>query len=466
MDESLYRKIPQISDLVAQSNLADLAIAWSHEELVAALRFTLNEIRASLKQGHTLPDFASESFRQRVESAIVDGRQPNLRPVINATGIVIHTNLGRAPLAPAAIEAMNAAAQAYANIEYDLEQARRGSRYDHTRDLIRELTKAEDAIVVNNCASAVMISLATFAAGKEVIVSRGELIEIGGSFRIPDVITQNGAKLVEVGTTNKTRLADFEKALSDETAVFLKTHTSNYRVVGFTENPNLAELASLAHQNDLLLIEDLGSGTLIDLSQFGLPHEPTVEQSIRAGADLVTFSGDKLLGGPQCGVIAGKKTLIDRLRKNPLLRAMRVDKLCLAALEATLRLYRPPYKPEQEIPVLRMLSTPIEALELAAQKLASDLNALPSINAKVEDSMSEAGGGALPAVEMASKWVSVNIDNCSANQVANILRRHQTPIIVRISDGKVKIDVRTLLQGDADTIYAAFASIQHEASNA
>lgn len=456
MDKKLFRQIPQVGELAASPEFAALCEAWSQAAVVSALRVLIDGARDAVKEGGALPDFTSNAFIAEVVAELEAQARLNLRRVINGTGIIIHTNLGRAPLAPEAITAMNDAARGYANIEYDLEAGKRGSRYDHIREHLCELTGAEDAVVVNNCAAAVTIAIATFAQGREVIVSRGELVEIGGSFRVPDVITQNGARLFEVGTTNKTHLMDYEKAIGEDTAVLLRTHTSNYKLIGFTAKPSLSELSALAHKNDLLLVEDLGSGTLVDL---GVGDEPTVAQSIRAGVDLVTFSGDKLLGGPQCGIIVGKAALIADLRKNPLLRAMRVDKLSLAALEATLRLYRAPNDPFEKIPVLRMLTAAPEALSKKAKALAKKINAIEGVEAEAVSIASEAGGGSLPALELASFGVAVMVSTMPADALVTAMRSREPAIIGRIVEGRVILDVRTLMDSDTADIVKALAAI-------
>ncbi len=460
MDSSLFRKIPQVNDLALKPHIALLEGAWSRDEMVDALRAALDEVREGLRKGTALPDFDSPAFAAHIEALMAATRQPSLRRIINATGIVIHTNLGRSPLAPAALEAIQETAAGYTNIEMTLATGQRGSRYDHVRDLICELTGAEDAIMVNNCAAAVTLALATFAKDKEVVVSRGELIEIGGSFRIPDIVAQNGATLREVGTTNKTHLSDYQNAITDGTAVLLKTHTSNYRIVGFTACPERTALAKLANENQLVLLEDLGSGTLIDLTAYGIGDEPTVQHCIASGVHLVTFSGDKLLGGPQCGIMAGKKELVAKLRKNPLLRAMRIDKLSLAALEATLRLYKTPFEPEEDIPTLRMLTATPEELEETAQDLAAALNALPEVTATTAQTMSEAGGGSLPAHQLASYCVRLTVGTLTPDALMARLRQGGTPIIARISKGDVILDVRTLLPDDVSDLPGLIGALE------
>lgn len=459
MDKKLFRRIPQVNEVLESPAVTGLLEHWSRAELVAALRDLFDRVRRDLTAGGSLPDFESDTFVSRLEQVLEARRRSNLRRVINGTGIIIHTNLGRAPLAPEAITAMEDVARGYANIEYDLEKGARGSRYDHVRDILCELTGAEDAVVVNNCAAAVTIAMATFARNREVIVSRGELVEIGGSFRVPDVISQNGARLHEVGTTNRTHLADYQGAISEETAVILRTHTSNYRLVGFTTKPSLATLADLAHKNGLLLVEDLGSGTIVDLAAHGLGDEPTVSQSIRSGVDLVTFSGDKLLGGPQCGIMVGRSSLLAKIRKNPLLRAMRVDKLSLAALEATLRLYRAPHNPLKDIPVLRMLTADPSDLAKQARKLAKSIISVAGAKAEVAHVQSKAGGGSLPGVDLESVGVRITLEGMSAEHLTAALRAHEPAIIGRIIGECFTLDVRTLMDDDIADIAGAIAAI-------
>jgi len=452
MNEELFRQIPQVNDLLASPGVAGLTGLYGRGELVAGLRAATDAVRTGLRNGDSLPDFDSADFANDVEAAILGARQTNLRPLINGTGVVIHTNLGRAPLAPLALQAMQVAAQGYSNIEFDLESGRRGSRYDHIRELLCRLTGAEDAIVVNNCAAAVTLTMATFAKNKDVIVSRGELVEIGGSFRVPDVIAQNGARLVEVGTTNKTHMADYERALSDDTAIILRTHTSNYRLVGFTAKPALETLADFAHEHDLLLVEDLGSGTLVDLAKAGIGDEPTVGESITAGADIVTFSGDKLLGGPQAGIIVGKANLIAEMLKNPLLRAMRIDKLSLAALEATLRLYEAPFDPMADVPVLAMLTAGSDELREKAERLVGLLDDIDGVSTEVVVLDGEAGGGSLPGITLSSFGVAIVWGNHKPEAMIEALRNAPPAVIGRIVRNQMVLDVRTLVPGDEERL--------------
>jgi L-seryl-tRNA(Ser) seleniumtransferase len=417
------RDLPSVDDL-ARTAADPLAV----EAARAVLACAREEIQAGADPGDL-----SERLQQELSAA----RAPRLRRVINATGVIVHTNLGRAPLAAAALEQVVHAARGYSNLEYDLDAGGRGSRQSHVTELLRRLTGAEAALVVNNNAAAVMLALASLAEGREVLVSRGELIEIGDGFRIPDVLTRSGARLHEVGTTNRTRAADYENAIGPETAVLLRVHQSNFRVVGFTEQPRLAELAELACAHELVLVDDLGSGALVDVGD-----EPTARASLAAGADLVCFSGDKLLGGPQAGIIVGRPDLVERLRRHPLQRALRADKLTLAALEGTLRLA---LDAPDEIPVLRMLREPPEAVRARAQHLAR------LAGGEVEETVARAGGGALPLAELPSFACAVE------ESLAAPLREAEPPVIGIVRDGRLLLDCRTLTDQEVEEVAAAVA---------
>ena len=418
------RDLPSVDELARRS---DDPLA------VEAARTVLAHAREQIRAGSD-PGNLGERLRQELAAA----RAPRLRRVINATGVIVHTNLGRAPLAAAALDQVVDAARGYSNLEYDLDAGGRGSRQSHVADLVSRLTGAEAALVVNNNAAAVMLALATLAEGREVLVSRGELIEIGDGFRIPDVLTRSGARLHEVGTTNRTRAADYENAIGPDTAVLLRVHQSNFRVVGFTEQPQLAELAELAHAHELVLVDDLGSGALVDVGD-----EPTARASLAAGADLVCFSGDKLLGGPQAGMIVGRADLVERLRRHPLQRALRADKLTLAALEGTLRLA---LDAPDEIPVLRMLREPPGAVLARAERLAA------AIGGEVEETVARAGGGALPLAELPSYACAVE------ERLGERLRRGTPPVVGILRDGRLLLDCRTLTDAEADEVAAAVAA--------
>jgi L-seryl-tRNA(Ser) seleniumtransferase len=385
----------------------------------------------------------------------------NLRATVNATGIVIHTNLGRSLLAETAIEHLCAVGRRYSNLEFDLDKGRRGSRYANVEDLICELSGAESAIAVNNNAGAVLLALETMAAGKKVIVSRGELVEIGGSFRIPDVMAKSGGILCEVGTTNRTHLRDYENAVDEQTALLLKVHKSNYSVVGFSAEVSLKDLVALGRKHRVPVMEDLGSGTFVDFSRYGLLKEPTVQESVSAGVDIITFSGDKLLGGPQAGLVVGKKACIDRIKKNPITRALRIDKLTLAALESTLRLYRDEEKAVQAIPTLRMMLQPIATLAEKAERLKKMLESTGHKRLTVAslDLVSRPGGGSLPLLELPSKGLGVKIDGLSANAIEKSLRLNSPPIIGRIEDDLYTMDMRTLQDDELETIRSAIETL-------
>lgn len=385
----------------------------------------------------------------------------NLRATVNATGIVIHTNLGRSLLAETAIEHLCAVGRRYSNLEFDLDKGRRGSRYANVEDLICELSGAESAMAVNNNAGAVLLALETMAAGKKVIVSRGELVEIGGSFRIPDVMAKSGGILCEVGTTNRTHLRDYENAVDEQTALLLKVHKSNYSVVGFSAEVSLKDLVALGRKHRVPVMEDLGSGTFVDFSRYGLLKEPTVQESVSAGVDIITFSGDKLLGGPQAGLVVGKKACIDRIKKNPITRALRIDKLTLAALESTLRLYRDEEKAVQAIPTLRMMLQPIATLAEKAGRLKKMLESTGHKRLTVAslDLVSRPGGGSLPLLELPSKGLGVKIDGLSANAIEKSLRLNSPPIIGRIEDDLYTMDMRTLQDDELETIRSAIETL-------
>lgn len=445
----VLRRLPQVQSLLETECGQGLVAVHGHELTVAALRSGLQDIRDSVRAGaiDQIPDFDAV-FYDRIAALILSAQGPNLRKVINATGIVIHTNLGRSPLADEALQAIQAVAAGYSNLELDLDQGERGSRYSHVESLICELTGAEAAIVVNNCASAVVLCLSAFAADRDVIVSRGELIEIGGSFRLPDVIAQSGARLREVGATNKTRIADYAGAVTADTSVLLKSHTSNFRIVGFTAAPKRSELADLAKAHDLTFMEDLGSGVLVDLAPCGLPDEPVVADVLKQGAELVMFSGDKLLGGPQAGIIVGKRGHIERLKTHPLLRALRIDKLSLTALEATLRLYKSPHDPFAKIPVLRVLAEPHELIETRAHSLAEALIRLGVPVGEIVATKAYAGGGSLPDQDLKSFAVTLENRADEAHLLAEKLRKAECPVLGRIKDGHVLLDVKAVSDND------------------
>ena len=412
----------------------ELARAVDDPLAIDAARTVLARAREQIQAGVEPGDLA-----QHLRDELTAARAPRLHRVLNATGVIVHTNLGRAPLAAAALAQVAEAARGYSNLEYDLPAGTRGSRQTHVAELLRRLTGAEAALVVNNNAAAVLLALAALAENRQVLVSRGELIEIGDGFRIPDVLARSGASLREVGTTNRTRARDYEDAVGPETAVILRVHQSNFRIVGFTEQPRLEELAAVARTHELVLVDDLGSGALVEIGD-----EPTARSSLAAGADLVCFSGDKLLGGPQAGIIVGRIDLVERLRRHPLQRALRADKLTLAALEATLQLA---VEAPEEIPVLRMLREPAEVVRERAQRLA-DL-----VGGEVEETVARAGGGALPLAELPSYACAVD------ESLAEPLRAGEPPVVGIVRDGRLLLDCRTLTDKEAEEAAAAIAAL-------
>ncbi|HEX9989454.1 MAG TPA: L-seryl-tRNA(Sec) selenium transferase [Chloroflexia bacterium] len=456
------RSIPSAVRVLAHPALADARAELPHAVIMAAVRAESGRLRVALTSDNgPVPDLADLARRAAVTAWLMSS--PSLRPVINATGVIIHTNLGRAPLSRSAIEAISKVA-AYSNLEYDLEAGERGSRYTHAVEVLRRVTGCEDALVVNNNAAALVLTLSSLASGREAIVSRGQLVEIGGGFRIPEIMRQSGARLVEVGTTNRTYIADYANAITGDTAILLRVHASNFRVVGFTASPDLSEIAALARSQDLLLIDDVGSGALLDTRRYGLAPEPLVQASLEAGADLVLFSGDKLLGGPQCGIIAGKSEHIARLRKHPLARALRVDKLILAALEATLLHYLKG-EAEREIPIWRMIATPAEELKTKATEWAQRLTE-QGVDCQVMQGESAIGGGSLPGETLPTWLVGITPPNSqasnseqSAGHLPSLLRHAPTPIIARVDRGTLLLDPRTVLPPEEETLLSQLATI-------
>ncbi len=436
------RQIPKVDTLLQTPEIGALFAQYPRELVVDGIRDVLQRLRAEMLRQET-PELSHAAIAEQTRREIMGRQTRHLKRVINGTGIIVHTNLGRSNLSQAAVAAVVEAASAYSNLEYELDEGRRGSRYSHVEGILRELLACEAALVVNNNAAAVLLTLTALAQGKEAIVSRGELVEIGGSFRIPDVIQQGGCILREVGATNRTHLRDYEQAISAQTGVLLRVHTSNYRVVGFTKTTTLAELKALSLKTGIPLIEDMGSGLLVKFTQHGLDDEPTVQESLAAGVDVVTFSGDKLLGGPQAGVIVGKRSLLDRIKAHPLHRAVRVDKMTLAALEATLMHYRYEREAFQQIPTLQKIAMPLDALRRRADVLCEGL-CQASIAAEVVQEFSQVGGGALPVQNLPTWCVAVTVTDWSANDVEQRLRAASIPIIGRIANHQFLLDVRTL----------------------
>ena len=428
------RNLPSVSALLESESVRPLLASAPRELVVSAVRDAVDAAR----QGAGVPKDAGE-WGMAIRDALATRQRRSLRAVINASGVILHTNLGRAPLAAAALEAMSEAARDYSNLEYDLERGERGSRYVHCVGLLRELTGAEDALVVNNGAAALVLALNTLAEGQPAIVSRGELIEIGGSFRIPDIMAKSGAHLVEVGTTNRTHLADYERALVDN-AVVVKVHRSNFALEGFVAEASLADLVRIGSARGIPVLHDLGSGLLMSLEPYGLRGEPIASEVVRDGAALVTMSGDKLLGGPQAGIVLGRASAIARMRSNPLTRAMRVDKLTLAALEATLALYRDPDRAVREIPTLAMIAADVDDIRERAQRLAESL-ARRSIRCDVIDTDAQVGGGAFPTARIPSAALRLP---GNAERIDVRLRASEPPVVGRISDARVLLDLRTV----------------------
>ena len=441
-------KLPSVDRLISQPAIASLINQHGRAVITQLIREVLAAARESARAGNPLPD--ESALIEKVGAGATAQAMANLRPVFNLTGTVLHTNLGRAPLPEEAVEALIAAARSPCALEYDIATGGRGDRDDIVNDLLCELTGAEAATVVNNNAAAVFLLLNTLAQKKEVIVSRGELIEIGGAFRVPDIMKRAGAKLVEVGTTNRTHLKDFAEAISPRTALLMKVHASNYAIQGFTHAVPESELATLAHQHDLPFVVDLGSGTLTDLERWGLPHEPTPRENIAAGADLVTFSGDKLLGGPQAGLIVGRKHLIAKIKKNPLKRALRVGKLTLAALEAVLRLYRDPDRLAERITALRQLTRPAAQIHAAADRLLTPMQqalAHQPVTIEIAPLISQIGSGSLPVDRLSSAGFAIRPQGRKSgvlNRIEAALRGLPRPVIGRIEDGALLLDLRCL----------------------
>ena len=449
--QALLRQLPSVDRLLLSPAAHELVAQYGRELVVEALRTTLDEIRSAIvRRSRPVPMNATivQEGREWLEALLA----PTLRPVINATGVIIHTNLGRAPLSQAALQAVAAVAAGYSTLEYDLAAGGRGSRSVHAAQLLTRITGAEEAFVVNNNAGAVLLMLTGLCQGREVIISRGQLVEIGGGFRVPDVMAQSGARLVEVGTTNRTHLHDYAQAITDETAAILVAHHSNFRVIGFTAEPELEALADLAHEHELPLLYDQGSGALLDTGRYGLAREPDVLDGLAVGADVIAFSGDKLLGGPQAGILCGRRALIDRLRHHPLARALRPDKLCLAALTATLAPYLTG-EVEKDVPVWQMIARPLAEIEEAANSWAGQLQE-QGIEATVIPGESTVGGGSLPGTTLPTKLLAVAHPVLPA--IAAALRRVQDPpVIARIADDRLLCDPRTVLAGQEDDLLAA-----------
>jgi len=449
------RHLPKVHALLesqhAQALLADVPRSVVADEV----RAELEALRQRVLAGEAAPPFPETELFEAITKRLHTKDLRRLQRVINATGIVIHTNMGRAPMADAAVQAVRAVAANYSNLELDLATGKRGGRGGQIEELLQALTGAEAALVVNNNAAAVLLALSSVAAGGEVVISRGELVEIGGGFRVPDVIVQCGGKLIEVGTTNKTHLSDYANAITADTKVLLKVHASNYKIIGSTAEASVAELSELGRERGLLTMNDLGSGAFIDVTRFGLPQEPTVQETIKAGVDVATVSGDKLLGGPQCGIILGKTEPIKRMAANPLFRALRADKMTLAALEATLRLYLDEERLTATVPVLHMLLQTKDELTKRARRLRNALAKLPGLDTTLADGVGYTGGGALPTVPLPTKIVQVRPHGMSVEQLAEALRRSDPPVMAVMTDGVFALDVRTVRYAEFPLIVRA-----------
>ncbi len=466
-DNSLLRALPSIDSLLQSHSARRLKDEIGAEKLTSLARQVTAEIRNEVKAkkfaamtdseaNNGLRDELMSEAERRLIDLHLNQKAAGLQRVINATGVILHTNLGRAPLSEAAHQAVEASS-GYCTLEYDIATGSRGRRGARAEDLLVDLTGAEAALVVNNCAAAALLILSTFARKGETIVSRGELVEIGGDFRVPDVMAQSGTRMIEVGTTNRTRLADYRKALTENTRLVMRVHTSNYRIVGFTKMPSLNELAGLAHSAGLLLYEDAGSGALVDFKRFGVAGEPFIRESIAAGVDIVSFSGDKLLGGPQAGLIVGGRDSIESMRSNPLYRALRADKLRLAALEATLEAYRRGEQP----PAVRMIAMSAEEIGARAKKLIERVSArTDKLQFETIAGESAVGGGSAPTSPLPTVLVAITQSRRTANEIADALRKSQPPIIVRIVDDRVVIDLRTVLEAEEAQVEQALLALR------
>lgn len=457
--KELLSSLPKVDSILMDNRIASLKDI-SRSIILEAIRETVEVYRENILQ-ETMEQYSYDEIIKDILNNIKQKNSFHLKRVINATGTVLHTNLGRAVLAKSAVEAVIKASSGYNNLEFNLDEGTRGSRYSHVEELLCKITGSEAALVVNNNAAAVLLVLSTLCSGKEAIVSRGQLVEIGGSFRVPAVMEQSGARLVEVGTTNRTHLYDYENAIGENTGVILKVHQSNYKILGFTEEVAIEELVKLGEEHEIPIVEDIGSGVFIDLTKYGLSYEPTVQDSIEKGIDVVTFSGDKLLGGPQAGIITGKKKYIDMMKRNQLTRALRIDKMTLAALEATLRIYLDEEKVAEEIPGIAMLTRNIAELKRDAQKLSRMIKATlgDRVNLEVLKDFSQVGGGAMPLESLETYVVSISSNGISLDKLEYELRKNDIPIITRISKDRMLLDVRTIFTDEYKIISQALQRI-------
>ena len=463
MDKNLLlRKLPKIDEFLNDTRISEVSLKISRVKVIEALRETIDLLRKNILAG-VLEDFKEQDIIDQFKINLDAKSTLNFKRVINCTGVIIHTNLGRSQLAKKAIESVLNTAQNYSNLEYNLSEGKRGSRYSHVEDIIKKVTGAEAALVVNNNAAAVLLTLNTLCSGKEAIVSRGQLVEIGGSFRIPDVMRFSGAKLMEVGTTNRTHPYDYESSINENTGVLLKVHTSNFKILGYTLEVATEQLVEMGLKNDIPVVEDIGSGTLVDFSKYGFTYEPTVQESIKKGVDVITFSGDKMLGGPQAGIIVGKKKYIDMMKKNQLTRALRVDKMTLAALEGTLNYYIDENEAVQNIPTLYMILSSKEIHKKRALKLKRKLQSSEKdFIFKVSEDFSMVGGGSMPEVKIPTFVIKVKSSNLPSEAIEKRLRLSKVPIIVRVSWGEVILDLRTIADKDFEIISEAFEKINKD----
>lgn len=451
----LFRNIPKVDVLLEEPKIINLIDNYHRDVVINSIREEIDKVRNFIKENEDV-FLIDKRINNLIEDIVLNVEKVysyNLRKVINGTGTILHTNLGRAIISKKHSNYLNEIITSYSNLEYNLEEGKRGERYSHFEKLICKITGAECAMAVNNNAAAVMLVLSSMAENKEVIVSRGELVEVGGKFRIPDVMKSSNANLVEIGTTNKTHLEDYKEAINENTGAFLKVHTSNFKIVGFTEGVSIDEICKLAKENDIPVIEDIGSGVLVDLSKYGLEYEPTVQDSIKAGVDIVSFSGDKLLGGPQAGIIVGKKKYIDKMKKNPLTRAFRIDKFTAAILEMIFHEYLNEENAIKNIPVLSLITKDIKVIEENAHKLYEKIKILKDVaNVNIEDTLSQIGGGSLPTERIKSKCITIIPKNISTADFEKKLRVGESPVIGRISENKLILDMRTVLEDEIDIL--------------
>lgn len=451
----LYRSIPKVDVLLENSDIVTLIENHHRDVVVDVIREEIDKLRNFIKENDDI-NLIEEKINNLIENIKISTEKVysyNIKKVINGTGTILHTNLGRAIISKKHADYLSEVVTSYSNLEYNLEEGKRGERYSHFEKLICKITGAEAAMAVNNNAAAVMLVLSSMAAEREVIVSRGELVEVGGKFRIPDVMKSSNAHLVEIGTTNKTHLEDYEDAISENTGAFLKVHTSNFKILGFTESVSIEELCKLGREKDIPVIEDIGSGVLIDLSKYGLEYEPTVQDSIKAGVDVVSFSGDKLLGGPQAGIIVGKKKYIDKMKKNPLTRAFRIDKFTATILEMIFHEYLNEEDAIKNIPVLSLITKDLKEIEKNTNDLFNKIEKLKDVaDINVEDTLSQIGGGSLPTERIKSKSVTIMPKNISTQSLEAKLRAGKNPVVGRISEEKLILDMRTVLENEIDIL--------------